>query len=202
MANKPRTERYVSVKSLVFETPAFRTLPSAALKLWFDLRTQFRGANNGNITAALSALRQRGWRSSDTLNKALWELLGRGLLRRTREGKPGPLRICALYAFTDLPTSRDDRREIANRGPSMEFVTWVQGSSFAPESRAKKLARNPSRKKSPLRNSERQHFDNRSVTATKNGELEQRAATKTEAVGAGSDCRNAAPVLASEPIVH
>ena len=201
MAKKPPTDRYLSVKALVFDTPAFRTLPSAALKLWVDLRTQFRGGNNGNISAVLSALRHRRWRSSETLNRALWELLRRGLLRRTREGKPGPLRLCALFAFTDLPTNANDKLGIAKAGPSMEFAEWVPGSSFAPESRAKKLARNPN-KKSPLRISERQHFDNRKVTATKSGELEESTATKVETVIPGSNGRKAASVLVSKPIAH
>jgi hypothetical protein len=107
-----------------------------------------------------------------------------------------------LYAFTDLPTNANDKLGIAKAGPSMEFAEWVPGRSFAPESRAKKLARNPSKKKAPLRKAERQHFDNRNVTATKSGELENSAAPKVEAVIPGSNGRKAAPVLASKPIAH
>jgi len=199
---KPPTDRFIQIPSLLFDTPAFRTLPSAALKLWVDLRTQFRGTNNGNISAVLSTLRHRRWRSSETLSNAIWELLKRGLLRRTREGKPGPMRICALYAFTDLPTSRNDRLEIEGAVASKEYANWVSGISFAPESRAKKLARNPSRKKTPLRKLERQQFDSRRVTATKSGELEQPTAANIEAASEGSNGRNTAPVLDSEPIIH
>jgi hypothetical protein len=202
MAQKPATDRFFSVTSYVYNSPAFHTLPSAALKLWVDLRTEYRGANNGNISAALSLLRHRGWCSSETLSRALWELLQRGLLRRTREGKPGPLRLCALFAFTDLPISSNDKLGLKGAGPSMEFASWVPGESFAPGSKAKKLARNTSKKKPPVRNSEQQRFDNRNVTATRNGELEQCTATKTETVNARSDDRETAPVLASEQIVH
>src|SRR5437762_1701576 len=106
MAHKPPFERYLRIPAMVFDSAAFRTLPPSALKLWIDLRTLLNGYNNGNISAALSDLRRREWCSSSTLNSALWELLERGLLRRIREGKPGPFRICALYAFTDLPTVR------------------------------------------------------------------------------------------------
>jgi hypothetical protein len=202
MPKKPPTDHYVSFKSLVYNSPAFRTLPSSALKLWVDLRIQFRGGNNGNISASMSTLRHRGWRSPETLNRALWELLKRGLLRRMREGKPGPLRLCALFSFTDLPTSRNDKLGFEGAASSMEFESWVPGVSFAPDSKAKKLPRNPSKKKTPLRKSERQRFDNRTVTATNIEQLGHSAATKIGAEIPGANGLDPAAVLASEPIVH
>ncbi len=171
MAKLQALERYITIKATVFDSPAFRTLPPSAAKLWIDLRTQFRGRNNGNISATLKTLAIRSWCSSETLNRALWELLDRGLLRRTREGKPGPLRICALYAFTDLPTDRNDRHGIEGGPATREFLSWVHGNSFAPNSKATKLASNPNKKKSPLLESEQYYSGNRTDTAPKTGEL-------------------------------
>jgi len=202
MPRKPVGDRYVSIKSLVFDSPAFRTLPSAALKLWVDLRTQFRGGNNGNISAALSTLRHRGWRSSDTLNNALRELLTRGLLRRTREGKAGPLRLCSLFAFTDHATNPNDSLGITGAGPSMEFAKWSPGMSFAPESKAKKIARNSRNDKTLVRKSNRHQFDCQGDTDSETEQWERRTDTKIDSVITGTNGSEPAPVLPFDPIVH
>src|ERR1700694_2962252 len=125
MAKPQALERYIMIKATVFDSPAFRTLPPSAAKLWIDLRTRFYGRNNGSISATLKELAIRSWCSSGTLDHALWELLDRGLLRRTREGKPGPFRICALYAFTDLPTDRNAKVGIEGGPATREFLSWV-----------------------------------------------------------------------------
>jgi len=61
------------------------------------------GTNNGNISAALSDLKHRGWASSKTLARALYELRALGFIAVTREGgfKQGT-RVPTLYRFTDL----------------------------------------------------------------------------------------------------
>jgi hypothetical protein len=63
-----------------------------------------RGTNNGNISAALSELRHRGWNSSATLAKALRQLEAVGLLRKTRQtiGVERGSKVCNLFRFTDV----------------------------------------------------------------------------------------------------
>jgi hypothetical protein len=200
MVKKLPSERYFKVTALVFESVAFRTLPPSALKLWVDLRSRYNGSNNGNISAALSTLRPRGWRSPETLTRALWELLHRGLLRRTREGKPGPFRLCALYAFTDLPTARNDRLSIDGAQPTLEFAHWVPGRSYAPASKARKLPMNS--KKSLLQKPKHYRSNNRSVTASEIEALIPATASKTEAASDGPTGPEAAPVLASSHFIH
>ena len=126
--------------------------------------------------------------SSETLNRALWELLSRGLIRRTREGKPGPFRLCALYTFTDLPTVRIDRLGIADSPATTQFASWVPGVSYAPTTKATKLAANPARKNTPLRKPDGNRFENRNVTAPPIGEL---AVTAAPELGAAISRRNA-----------
>ena len=108
----------------VYNSEAFRTLPSVALKLWIDLRTQNNGFNNGRICATLSALRKRGWNSNDVLYRALAELLDRGLLACTRRGKRGSARVANLYRFTDLDCPKDDRVGVEGKQPTLEFLKW------------------------------------------------------------------------------
>ncbi len=69
------------------------------------MRSSVNGTNNGNISATLVNMKHRGWRSSATLAKALYELRALGFLAITREGglKMGT-RVCTLYRFTDLET--------------------------------------------------------------------------------------------------
>ena len=69
-----------------------------ARMLLFDLFSQFRGNNNGDLCAAWKFMRPRGWRSEATLNKAKKELLALGLIVETRKGaRPNK---ASLYAVT------------------------------------------------------------------------------------------------------
>ena len=67
------------------------------MKLLVDIASQFNGKNNGDLTAAYSVMRERGWNSTGTLNKARKALLDAGLIQETRSG--GRHR-CTLYAVT------------------------------------------------------------------------------------------------------
>lgn len=62
-----------------------------------DIGLQFRGANNGDLSAAWKIMQPRGWRSRDTLCRALAELLHFGLIEKTRQGS---LNHCNLFALT------------------------------------------------------------------------------------------------------
>jgi len=69
-----------------------------ARMLLFDLFSQFRGNNNGDLCAAWKFMRPRGWRSEGTLNKAKKQLLALGLIVETRKGaRPNK---AGLYAVT------------------------------------------------------------------------------------------------------
>ncbi|MFC4878117.1 hypothetical protein [Microbulbifer halophilus] len=79
----------------------FRSLSGGAIKVLLGLLRQYRGNNNGDLSATLNQAREWGVGSSATLAKALQELQDRALVVRTREGrflKPGG--CCALYALT------------------------------------------------------------------------------------------------------
>lgn len=90
---------YLGLPHAVMEAPNFRTLSAHAVKLLLDLGFQFRGANNGDLSAAWKLMQARGWRSRDTLGRALAELLHFGLIEKTRQGG---LNQCSLFALTWL----------------------------------------------------------------------------------------------------
>lgn len=91
---------YLHIPRDVLKSEAYLNLDGWAVKLLVDVAGQFCGNNNGDLTASWSVLRDKGWRSPGTLNKALKTLTEAGLLEQTRQG--GRNR-CSLYAVTWRP---------------------------------------------------------------------------------------------------
>lgn len=94
--------RHVRVYVTLLYSPAWRCLGASAKALFVDMRASLTGTNNGNVSAALSDLKHRGWSSSKTLARALYELRALGFIAVTRVGglKQGT-RVATLYRFTD-----------------------------------------------------------------------------------------------------
>ncbi|WP_303289565.1 hypothetical protein [Marinobacter sp. SS5-14b] len=91
------TAPFLSIPKPVLNSEAYLSLGGWQVKLLVDIASQFTGKNNGDLTAAWTLMKQRGWNSPGTLNKALKDLLEAGLIEETRSG--GRHR-CALYAVT------------------------------------------------------------------------------------------------------
>ena len=88
---------YLKLPHAVLASPNYRMLSAHAVKLLCDLGSQFKGGNNGDLCATWSLMHARGWKSRDTLGKALAELLHYGMIEQTRQGG---LHRCSLYALT------------------------------------------------------------------------------------------------------
>jgi hypothetical protein len=91
---------YLALPHAVIESENFCRLSTHAVKLLVNVGAQYRGNNNGDLCATWNAMKHCGWRSRDTLCRALAELLYFGLLERTRQGG---LHCCSLYALTWAP---------------------------------------------------------------------------------------------------
>lgn len=83
----------------VLDSERYISLSFKSRALLFDLGAQFRGHNNGDLAAPWSWMKLRGWRSKDTLQRALFELLATGMIELTRQGG---LHCPNLYAVTWL----------------------------------------------------------------------------------------------------
>ena len=94
------TNSFLGLPHHVLDHDNFRTLSPRATKLLIDIAAQYRGNNNGDLSATLSLMRDRGWNSSDQLDKAKKELVGKDVIRVARQGG---LNKCNLYALTWLP---------------------------------------------------------------------------------------------------
>jgi hypothetical protein len=75
---------------------ALTSLSPHAGKLLFDLCSQWRLGHNGDLSAAWTTLQPRGWKSKETLQKALNELRASGLIVLTRQGGR---HLCSLYGL-------------------------------------------------------------------------------------------------------
>jgi len=106
LKSKGRTDRggFIAIPNALHDHPAFSELSGTALKVLLGLARQYRGANNGDLSASHTQAVKWGVGSKTSLAKALVELQRDGLIIRTREGffiNPGGR--CALYALAWRP---------------------------------------------------------------------------------------------------
>jgi hypothetical protein len=105
--------RFAGIPHSVMESESYYLSSGNALKLLLELAKQYNGYNNGDLSAAFSVLKSRGWRSKKTLARCLAELIERELIVRTREGwfsNPGGR--CALYGLTWLRIDECDGKDL------------------------------------------------------------------------------------------
>ena len=93
-------EPFVGFPKSVLESNSLRDLSPHACKLLFEIARQYKGDNNGNLTAAWTILKSRGWRSKTTLYRCKKELLERGLIYMTRN----PISKLLLRICTHVPS--------------------------------------------------------------------------------------------------
>ena len=92
-----QTSTFLPVPCAVLDSPNFRALSNKAKALILDIGARYNGFNNGDLAAPYSWMHKRGWRSKQTLENALRELIRMGMIELTRQGGlHGP----SLYAFT------------------------------------------------------------------------------------------------------
>ncbi len=107
LKTKGRTDAsrsFAGIPRIVMEHHDYKSLSGSAVKLLNLMAYQYRGKNNGDLTAAWGFAKKHGFNSQATLNRATHELLNADLILRTRDGvflNPGGR--CALYAVTWQP---------------------------------------------------------------------------------------------------
>jgi hypothetical protein len=94
---RKETGTFLRIPTAVLTSPNCCALSMKAKALLLDIGARFNGFNNGDLAAPYSWMKLRGWKSKDTLHRALKELLEAGMIELTRQGGlHGP----SLYAFT------------------------------------------------------------------------------------------------------
>ena len=89
--------RFAGIPHAVMEHACFTTLGHPAVRLLLELAKQYNGHNNGDLTAAYKVMRKRGWKSRDTVDGAVRELMHHWLILKSRQGGKN---ACNLYALT------------------------------------------------------------------------------------------------------
>lgn len=91
---------FFQIPARVLDSANFCRLTTKSKALILDIGARFNGHNNGDLAAPYSWMKRRNWKSKDTLQKALEELLHFGIIELTRQGG---LLGASLYAFSWLP---------------------------------------------------------------------------------------------------
>ena len=97
---------FVAIPHYMLESDQWGALSGHAVKLLMEFARQFRGSNNGDLSAPYSRMKRRGWRSKATLSAAIAELIEAAFVVRTRT--PYRNHVCALYAITWKPIDECD----------------------------------------------------------------------------------------------
>ena len=80
------TGSFLRLPHHVLRHNTFKTLSPRATKFLIDIAAQYRGNYNGDLSATLSLMRDRGWNSNDQLHKAKNELVEKDVIRVARQG--------------------------------------------------------------------------------------------------------------------
>ena len=113
--NRKESGTFTAIPHAVQDSVNWRNAKPDAIKLLLAIARGYNGSNNGDLCAAYSIMRARGWRSQSTLDWSIKELIHYGLIQKTRQGtltkKP------SLYALTWRPIDNlGDKLELC--GPS------------------------------------------------------------------------------------
>lgn len=95
--------RYIAMPVAVLDSQDYRNLSHTAARVLTMLHYQYRGNNNGDLSAPLSLAKDWGVASSATLVKAINELESANLIVRTRhptKNRKSPHGQCSLFAIT------------------------------------------------------------------------------------------------------
>ncbi len=109
----------------ILDSPEWAKLSVHAVRALLDLFAQYRGENNGDFSATWSRMQKRGWRSKDTLYRALRELQTKGWIVKTRQGG---IHRCNLYAVTWRPIDHCNGK-IDVTASRVALGTWKNKSS-------------------------------------------------------------------------
>lgn len=132
----------------------FRRLSPHANKLLFDLGTQYTGFNNGYLCCSWSLMKSMGWKSSNTLRRAMLELEHYRIIVRTQQGG---LNKANLHALTFRKIDEKKNHDL-ERPPSIKPLdSWKHDGLVdfkMPEPKRRKQRNNarvaPTDKKMPV----------------------------------------------------
>jgi hypothetical protein len=96
---------HVRIYWALLDSPAWRVLTHADVRVYLSIRRRLGKTNNGDISATIADTAHHGIKSTSTLSSALHRLEALGFIAKTRQGGiANGGKLCSLYRFTDEPT--------------------------------------------------------------------------------------------------
>ena len=109
---------FAGIPRVVMDSTDYQSLSYKSKALLMDLAYQYRGNNNGDLTAAFSIMKEKGWKRDPTVKAAVAELLDANLILKTRDSRfSNPGSKCALFALTWQPIDECPGKEL-ERSPT------------------------------------------------------------------------------------
>ncbi len=133
--------RFLAIPHVVLSSPGWRAAGHVARSLLLDIAAQHSGTNNGRLVATGAYLEPLGWRSHDTVSRALRELQDCGLILETRKGGKNlptwfALTWCALGKVTGLDIDAGQYRRGGYMAPDKNATAapsgGTRGAAIAP----------------------------------------------------------------------
>lgn len=118
--------QFLPFPCVALQSAEMAKLSAHACKLLLDMLSQWRIGNNGYLCAAWSVMKNRGWRSKETLAKSLKELEESGWLIRTRQGGRN---LCSLFAVTFLRIDDPHPGKPLDIGPTVGPLSYWRESA-------------------------------------------------------------------------
>ena len=115
--------------SNVFQSPACTSLTHAQWRVLTCLALEYRGRNNGDLSAALKVMARYGVRSQSVITASIRVLIERGLIERTRVGdRRRPHLYAVTWAAIDGHDKYDEGYRSGTRVASNAWKAWHRDS--------------------------------------------------------------------------
>lgn len=121
---RKESDSFLALPHSLLNTRKFSSLGASSVKLLVQMGGLYNGRNNGDLSATFSDLQLKGWRSKETLNNALKELMDKGFIFKTRQGCFP--KTCSLYALT-WKSLDDSEKHDPGIKQSFKLGAWKDG---------------------------------------------------------------------------
>ena len=130
--NKARRDYgyYYTTPDVIYDSLAYISLSSNAIKLWHRMMTQAPNINNGKLCVIYKQMKKYGFANGSLFN-ALNELIEKGFVVRTvigtkTQGGGIPSRYRMTHLAADVPKHNcpEDEPEYVHIGPTNEYQKW------------------------------------------------------------------------------
>lgn len=121
----PPGETFVALRQHMRKCDAWRTLPHAFRSVYIEMAAGVHDGNNGTVKRSVRFLAKVAGCSRDTVERALFELRGRGFVVRTEGGHLGThgVGVASAWRLTEFGTPSDPK-------PTRDYARWKNPEAY------------------------------------------------------------------------